>query len=97
MLTQAQDAEAARVRNLRAALAGPLPHLEIAGHRAQRDRLDRIPHIDADARRREARNELIRGLDNLIAEATGVVAVIAGGIGLGASAHVVALFVGVGL
>lgn len=80
------DAEQARYRALNVALAGPLPHLEIAD---RRDRLDRIPHIDADARRRQARNDLIRGLDEVIATAVGAVAVIAASIGLGAAVHFV--------
>ncbi len=88
------DAEQAQYRALNAALAGPLPHLEIAARRAQRDRRDRIPHIDAEARQREARNALIRGLDRLIADASVAAGVIAAVVGLGAAARVVALFVG---
>ncbi|AWN55038.1 hypothetical protein [Methylobacterium sp. 17Sr1-1] len=83
------DAEQARYRALNAALAGPLPHLEIADRRAQRDRLDRIPHIDADARARAIRNEVIRGLDEAIASAVGAVAIVAASIGLGAAVHFV--------
>ncbi|MGE7415863.1 hypothetical protein [Methylobacterium tarhaniae] len=85
------DAEQARYRALNARLAtAPLPHLEIADRRAQRDRLDRIPHIDADAQARAIRNEVIRGLDEAIASAVGAVAVLAASISMGAAA----LFVG---
>lgn len=92
MLSQVQDAEAVRVRALRAALNGPIPHLEIADRRAQRDRRDafHVPHIDADAQLRAARNELVRGLDEAIASAVGAVAVLAASISMGAAA----LFVG---
>jgi hypothetical protein len=88
------DAEQARDRALHAGLDGPLPHLDLQDARAQRDRRDRIPHIDAEARQREARNALIRGLDRLIADASVAAGVIAAVVGLGAAARVVALFVG---
>jgi hypothetical protein len=85
------DAEQARYRALNAALAGPLPHLEIADRRAQRDRRDafHLPHIDADAHARAIRNELVRGLDEAIATAVGAVAVLAASIGMGAAVHFV--------
>jgi hypothetical protein len=53
-----------------------------------------IPHLDADARDRAARNELIAGLDHLIANASAAVGVVAGIVGLGASAQVILQFVG---
>lgn len=61
------DAEQARYRALNAALAGPLPHLEIADRRAQRDRLDRIPHIDDAARARAERNASLAAWDSVLA------------------------------
>ncbi|WP_288579788.1 hypothetical protein [uncultured Methylobacterium sp.] len=68
------DHEQAQYRALNAALAGPLPHLEIADRRTQRDRLDRIPHIDAAARARAERNARLAAWDSVLAGA----AVIAG-------------------
>jgi hypothetical protein len=85
----AQNRELTRYHALHTDLNGPLPHLEIANRRAQRDRRDAIPHIDADARARAIRNELVRGLDEVIATAVGVVAVLAASIGLGATVHFV--------
>ncbi|KMO33887.1 hypothetical protein VQ02_19755 [Methylobacterium variabile] len=90
----AQDADLARYRSLHAGLNGPLPHLDLQDARAQRDRRDRIPHIDAAARRREARNALIRGLDRLISDAAVATAAVGGVVGLGAAVRVVALYVG---
>ena len=61
------DAEQTRYRALNAALAGPLPHLEIADRRAQRDRRAHVPHIDAAARTRAERNARLAVLDDLVA------------------------------
>lgn len=85
------DAEQTRYRALNAALAGPLPHLEIADRRAQRDRRAHIPHIDAAARVRAERNARLAALDGLLsgagrllgvalfsAAATGAICVIGG-------------------
>jgi len=88
------DAEQARYRALTTALTGPLPHLEAADRRAQRDRLDRIPHLDADARLRAARNDLAAGLDHLLANASLAVGAVAGIVTVGASVQVVIQFVG---
>ncbi|GJD63781.1 hypothetical protein [Methylobacterium frigidaeris] len=91
------DAELVRHRALNAAPPTELlPHLAAQHYRAQRDRRDthRIPHIDADARLRAARNELAAGLDHLIANAALAAGAVAALVGLCASAQVVALFVG---
>lgn len=85
------DAEQTRYRALNAALAGPLPHLDLADRRAQRDRLDRIPHLDAEAVRQAI---LIDRADRLAAAASNAVGAAALIVALGASAQVVALFVG---
>lgn len=62
------DAEQARYRALAARLAtAPLPHLEIADRRAQRDRRAHVPHIDAAARTRAERNARLAVLDDLVA------------------------------
>ncbi len=73
-------------------MAGPLPHLEIASRRAQRDRRDafHVPHIDAKARANLARNASFARADHVIASAVTGIVVVAGSIGLGAAA----LFVG---
>ncbi|MGE7418613.1 hypothetical protein [Methylobacterium tarhaniae] len=85
------DAELVRYRALNAALSSEsLPHLAVQHYRAQRDRLEHVPHINADARARAIRNELVRELDEAIATAVGAVAVVAVSIGFGAAA----LFVG---
>ncbi|BAQ49473.1 hypothetical protein [Methylobacterium aquaticum] len=69
------DAEQANYRALNARLAtAPLPHLEIANRRAQRDRRVHIPHIDAAAHARAERNARLAAWDGVLAGA----AVIAG-------------------
>lgn len=68
------DAEQTRYRALNAALAGPLPHLEIADRRAQRDRRTHVPHIDAAAHARAEHKARLAAWDGVLAGA----AVIAG-------------------
>ncbi len=51
-----------------------------------------VPHIDADARARQVRNEVIRGLDEAIATAVGAIAVLSASIGPGAAVHVIGSF-----
>jgi hypothetical protein len=86
------DAEQAQYRALNATLAtAPLPHLETADRRAQRNRLARIPHIDADVVRRAI---LTDRADRIVGRASMAAGVMAGVVALGAAAQVVALYVG---
>ncbi|KMO28543.1 hypothetical protein [Methylobacterium aquaticum] len=82
-LVDAQTADLARYLKLNAGLA-----------RVDLDPDFAIPHIDADARLRAARNDLAAGLDHLLTNASQVAGAVAAIVGLGAAMQVVALYVG---